>query len=194
MARKTPAAQLDREIVEALSSSKVSHARKPKGARRDSRIASGGQGGFGDPPGYPTHDYHVESQLRRAPGNRGGTSLTYAASQSHIDPETRREAQELLDNWEKNRPPITSLKVQEWIKQVLRHHGEQDGIRQVLKFYPEFTVHLVDQLSDDERVALDAMLANGNGNGNGQRKVEIDKLIPDAGRRKYVKTIADQLK
>lgn len=148
-----------------------------------------------DPPGYPTHNFHVENQIRRAPANRGGTSLTYAVTQSYLDPETRREARELLDNWERNRPSITSPKVQKWIEQVLKHHGEKDGIHQVRKFYPEFTVNLVEQLSDDERVALDAMLAdNGNGNGNGKRKIEISALIPDAARRTYVKMLADQLK
>ena len=55
--------------------------------------------------------------------------------------------------------------------------------------YPAFSADLVDRLSDDERVALDAVLA-----GNGKRKVEIDMLIPDAVRRKYVKWIAAQLK
>ena len=48
---------------------------------------------------------------------------------------------------------------------------------------------LVDQLHDDERVALDAMLA-----GNGKRSTEINTLIPDPAQRTYVKMLADQLK
>ncbi len=203
MARKKSTAQLNREIDEALADPKTAKGlvgsyvaatgyafgkrpKAPKAVKRNSQIVRGGMGNFGDPPGYPTHSFHVEVDLRRRPENRGTLSLNYALKETFIDPATKQEARDLIEKWETHRPAITSAKVQEWIQQVLKHHGENAGIEQVQKFYPEFGL---DRLSADERVAIDALLA-----GNGKRSAEVEALVPDADRRKYIKTLADQLK
>lgn len=97
--------------------SSSAHATK---ARRDARIVSSGQGGFLDPPEYPTHTHHVQTDLRRRPENRGSMSLAYAAEDAPwLDPDTKRQAKALLDKWKSNRPALDSQKVQDWIHQVL---------------------------------------------------------------------------
>lgn len=161
--------QLEREIAEALSrgASRVlgsAHATR----RRDARVVSGGQGGFLDPPEYPTHQYHIETDLRRRPENRGGMSLIAAAEAPWLDPDTRREARELISKWKKQRPALSAASVQDWIRQVLgyfkngyRNPGagskqwdasalifdERDpvenaddhaGVHLIRKYYPEF--------------------------------------------------------
>lgn len=121
---KKSAKQLDRDIAQALSNRRA-HAAK---ARRDARIAKNGQGGFLDPPDYPSHSYHVETDLRRRPQNRGAMSLTYAVEDAPwLDPDTKREAKALLDKWKTNRPPIDSPKVQDWIHQVLGYFKNSYG-------------------------------------------------------------------
>src|SRR5512135_3790184 len=88
--------------------------------RRDARVVRNGSGDFLDPPWYPTHTYSVETDLRRRPGNRGSMSLSYAAEEAPwLDEDTRKEARALLDKWKKDRPSLTSAKVQDWIHQVL---------------------------------------------------------------------------
>lgn len=116
--KKTPAAQLNREIAEALSRAPSSHATRK--ARRDAQIVRNGAGGFLDPPEYPTHEYHVQTDLRRRPENRGSMALTYAVEEAPwLDPETKREAKALIDKWKTSRPALNSQKVQDWIHQVL---------------------------------------------------------------------------
>ncbi len=112
------AKQLDREIAQALASPAYGHAARK--LRRDAKVAHNGQGGFLDPPEYPSHEYHVQTDLRRRPENRGSMSLDYAAAEAPwLDPETKREAKALIDKWKKSRPPLDSTKVQDWIHQVL---------------------------------------------------------------------------
>jgi hypothetical protein len=98
---------------------------KPKRTARV--IEDHGQGGFMDPPGYPTHTHRVESDLRRAPHNRGSTSVSYAAEDKYIDPDTRQEIRALLSKWKKNRPPITAPEVQAWVLQVLGYFRNAYG-------------------------------------------------------------------
>lgn len=197
MLRKKSSTQLDREIAEALAETPA-RGRHVHAVTKKKHVFPGPRGNYLDPPGYPTHNFHVRGRSVGIYTRRPDMSITEAVSTSDdarelfgdIDPEARQEAQDLLDDWENNRPPITSPKVQEWIRTVLAdRRGKEYGIQRILKFYPEFATELVDQLAHDERVALDAMLA-----GNGKRKAEINTLIPDAGRRRYVKWIADQLK
>jgi len=109
--------------------------------KRDARIVEGrGMGGFMDPPGYPTHTFHVETDLGRRPHNRGSMSVTAAAEErGSVDPTTRKEAQELLDKWDRNRPSLDSPKVQAWIAEVIRHFGNTGrAVEQIQKFYPEY--------------------------------------------------------
>jgi len=82
------------------------------------RIAKGGAGGFLDPPGHPEHEWHVQTDLRRRPENRGSMSLTYAAGEARgLDDGTRAAARAMLNDW---RPePIDSPRVREWRLQVL---------------------------------------------------------------------------
>jgi len=84
------------------------------------RIVKGSTGSFLDPPGYPTHHFSVETDLRRRPENRGSMSLTYAAKEaSWLDGSTRAAARALLNAWKKERPPLHSPEIQDWIHQVL---------------------------------------------------------------------------
>jgi hypothetical protein len=84
------------------------------------KIVRNGVGDFLDPPEYPTHEYHVQTDLRRRPENRGGMALTYAVEEAPwLDPETKREAKALIDKWKTSRPALNSQKVQDWIYQVL---------------------------------------------------------------------------
>jgi hypothetical protein len=166
--KKTPAAQLNREIKEALSRPPRSHATRK--ASRDARIARNGQDSFLDPPEYPTHEYHVQTDLRRRPENRGSMALTYAVEEAPwLDPETKSEAKALIDKWKTRRPALNSQKVQDWIHQVLGYFkngyrnpsagaqqwhasklifDERDpvqnaddhaGVHLIQKFYPDFS-------------------------------------------------------
>lgn len=161
--KKTPTAQLNREINEALRS----HATRK--AHRDARVVRNGQGHFLAPPEYPSHEYHVQTDLRRRPDDRGSMELTYAVEEAPwLDPETKREAKALIDKWKTSRPALNSQKVQDWIHQVLGYFkngyrnpsagaqqwhasklifDERDpvqnaddhaGVHLIRKFYPEF--------------------------------------------------------
>ena len=82
-------------------------------------IASGGMGGFLNPPGHPEHTHHIETDLDKRPQNRGGMSLSSAVACDWLSPAARADAQRLLDQWQENRPALESPEVQEWIRQVL---------------------------------------------------------------------------
>ena len=89
--------------------------------RRDDRVVEGqGMGGFLEPPGHPEHTYHVETELRRAPANRGGVSLGGALEYSYISPESRAEAKRLLEGYKP--PPIKSAAAKAWIQQILGYY------------------------------------------------------------------------
>lgn len=119
---KKSSTQIQREIDEVLARkprvlSKSSHAHA---TRRDARVVRNGQGNFLDPPEYPSHEYHVQTDLRRRPENRGSMSLTHAVEEAPwLDPDTKRKAKELLDKWKTSRPALNSQRVQDWIHQVL---------------------------------------------------------------------------
>jgi len=98
------------------------------------RIVEGGMGGFLNPPGHPEHDWHVETDLRRKPENRGCMSLSYAAMDETLDPATQIQVQNLLDQWGSDLPPLTAPTVVDWIHQVLGYYkscynfqGEESG-------------------------------------------------------------------
>jgi hypothetical protein len=126
------------------------------------RIVSGGMGGFLNPPGHPEHTHHVQTDLRRRPENRGGTSLEAAAKASWLDPATRHAAKRMLDAWKESRPANPP---KAWVKEVLayfkgsykkpgggwnvsdltfddrdsiRHQREHAGIHFIRKFYPDY--------------------------------------------------------
>ena len=86
--------------------------RKEKG-----RIVNEGMGGFLCPPNHPEHDFHVETDLRKRPENRGCMSLSAAIEADWLDSATRQAARVALVSWE--RQPIGSPKVVAWIRQVL---------------------------------------------------------------------------
>jgi hypothetical protein len=81
------------------------------------RIVNPGMGGFLNPPTHPEHDWHVETDLRRRPENRGGMSLTGAVESTWLDSSTRSEAKKLLKSWKP--PPINSPEIVDWRQQVL---------------------------------------------------------------------------
>ena len=171
--KKTPAAQLNREIAEALARAPRSHAARK--ARRDAQIVRNGQGNFLDPPEYPSHEYHVQTDLRRRPENRGSMALTYAVEDAPwLDPETKNEAKALIDKWKTSRPALNSPKVKDWIHQVLGYfknsyrnpsagaqpwnisnliHDDRDpienaddhaGVHLIRRFYPDFSPSRLD--------------------------------------------------
>jgi hypothetical protein len=81
------------------------------------KLVKGGMGGFLCPPNHPEHDFHVETDLRKRPENRGGMSLSAAVEASWLDGFTKAAARVALAGWE--RQPIDSPKVVAWIQQVL---------------------------------------------------------------------------
>lgn len=81
------------------------------------RIVQPGMGGFLNPPTHPEHDWHVETDLRRRPENRGGMSLTAATEATWLDSATRAEARKMLKNWQP--PPLNSPEIVDWRQQVL---------------------------------------------------------------------------
>ena len=87
--------------------------------RPNERIVRRAAGDFLDPPLYPTHTWHVETDCRRHRRNRGFCSLSYAVTQEWIDPSVRAEAQQLLDAWHDAPPAVESEEVQAWIHRVL---------------------------------------------------------------------------
>lgn len=90
------------------------------------RIVRGSAGSFLDPPGYPTHSFEVETDLRRRPQNRGTMSLTYAAEQATwLDDATRNAARRLLAEWASKRPSLDDPDIQDWIHQVLGYFRDQ---------------------------------------------------------------------
>ena len=89
--------------------------------KRNALIADSGMGGFLDPPDYPTHSFHIQTDLGRRIQHRGSMSLESAegTDSAWLDPTTRKEARELLNKWKSSRPPLSSPKVQKWISEVL---------------------------------------------------------------------------
>ena len=95
-------------------------------------IVHPGMGGFLNPPTHPEHDWHVETDLRRRPENRGGMSLSAAVDATWLDPATRAEAKKLLKSWQP--PSPSSPEITDWRQQVLgyfrgcyRNPGSPDG-------------------------------------------------------------------
>ena len=94
------------------------------------RIASGGMGGFLNPPTHPEHMNHVETDLQRRPENRGIMSLTAAAEATWLDPTIRGAARRILQSWQA--PALETEEIQAWVRQVLGYfrgcyRGPQDG-------------------------------------------------------------------
>jgi hypothetical protein len=74
-------------------------------------------GGFLSPPTHPEHHWHIETDLRRRPVNRGGVSLSGAATSEWLAPETRAAARRKLREWKPL--PINDVQIVDWIHQVL---------------------------------------------------------------------------
>jgi hypothetical protein len=131
------------------------------------RLARGGAGGFLNPPTHPEHDWHIETDLRRRPENRGFMALNSAIDCDWLADGTRASARRKLAEWV--RPALDSPEVQAWIHQVLGYFrgcyqgnadlGEKSwhvsnlkidnrdpmtsvdthaGVRLIRKYYPEF--------------------------------------------------------
>jgi hypothetical protein len=83
------------------------------------RIVHEGMGGFLCPPTHPMHTASVETDLRRKPANRGRMSLEAAVESTSLDAATRAVARTILNTWERQKPPLDSAEVREWILQVL---------------------------------------------------------------------------
>ena len=84
------------------------------------RIVKKGMGGFLSPPGHPQHAFHVETDLRRRPENRGMMSLEHAANEATwLDEATRHQARAMLKQWEAERLPLSSLETKRWVREVL---------------------------------------------------------------------------
>lgn len=107
--------EIKREIRAAVGSGGL---KKEKG-----RIIRGGMGGFLDPPGYPTHDWSVQTDLRRRPENRGLMSIDSATKAEWLDGATRSHARRLVEQWRASRPPLSSPQVRDWVHQVLGYFG-----------------------------------------------------------------------
>lgn len=135
--------------------------------RKLDAIAPGGAGCFLDPPNYPTHSVHVQTDRNRRKENRGMVSLTYAVDCDWISADTRARASGMLKRWHANPPAIDSEPVQRWISQVLGYFrncyigpsgsrnasdlaidserdpmadpGSHAGVALIRDFYPDFT-------------------------------------------------------
>jgi hypothetical protein len=81
------------------------------------RLVYEGMGGFLNPPTHPEHNWSVETDLRRRPENRGRMSLSAAVESKWLEPAAKASAQRKLESWK--RPALESVKVQDWIIQVL---------------------------------------------------------------------------
>lgn len=135
-------------------------------AKRPDAIVPGSMGNLLDPPGFPTHSLHVETDRNRRKCNRGGVSISTAATCQWISEESRTLAAELIEQWHNNRPALECEPVKAWISQVLgyfRHcyipdsgsrnasdlmiskeidpvlnPGRHAGVAFIRDFYPEF--------------------------------------------------------
>jgi hypothetical protein len=83
------------------------------------RIASGGCGGFLNPPGHPEHTTHVETDCNRKKENRGIMSLSCAVESDWVAPATKEMAASILLNWGLTKLPLEHPAVQDWICHVL---------------------------------------------------------------------------
>ena len=86
-------------------------------ATEKGKIVHDGMGGFLNPPTHPEHEWSVQTDLRRRPENRGGMSLSTAATCEYLDPATRGAARRMLTKWVA--PPIDSPEVVAWVRMVL---------------------------------------------------------------------------
>jgi len=84
------------------------------------RIVAVGMGGFLSPPGHPTHNLSVETELNRRPENRGHMSLEAAVDCDWLADSAKAQARMALDKWRlQDRPPLHAPEVRNWIWQVL---------------------------------------------------------------------------
>lgn len=135
--------------------------------RKLDAIAPGGAGCFLDPPNYPTHSAHVQTDRNRRKENRGMVSLTHAVDCEWISADTRGRAAGMIKRWYANPPAIDSEPVRRWIYQVLGYFrscyigpsgsrnasdlvvdserdpmanpGDHAGVALIRDFYPDFT-------------------------------------------------------
>jgi len=134
-------------------------------AKENGRIINEGCGGFLNPLGHPEHFFSVETDLSRRKENRGMMSLSHCFEAEYMRNDIRIECQDLLDYWNKNKFPLDSPEVIDWIHQVLGYFkncykGKGDnpwnvknliidptnsllvddhaGVHHIRKYYPEY--------------------------------------------------------
>jgi hypothetical protein len=90
------------------------------------RLRNKGVGGFLNPPGHPEHDWSVVSK-------DSSTSLSSAIKSSYVDDAIKKQAQDLLNKWAGEKPPLSDPKIQDWIHQVMGYfhdmhkgHGDKE--------------------------------------------------------------------
>ena len=72
--------------------------------RPTEKLVAGSAGCFLDPPSFPTHRWHIETDCNRHKENRGSISLTYAAECSWLPECLRNQAQAMINSWKQDNP------------------------------------------------------------------------------------------
>ncbi len=137
------------------------------------RIVAVGMGGFLNPPGHPTHNLSVETELNRRAENRCRMSLEAAVDCYWLDDATKAKAAKALAKWK--RLPLHAPEVKQWTLQVLgyfahcyndtptdpegwsagrltidhtrspmEHPERHAGVNLIRRFYPEYTLTIDD--------------------------------------------------
>lgn len=106
--------------------------------KRDDKVTSGGMGSWLCPPGHPSHEFSVETDLGRKKENRGSMNIEYALTQSYIHPETRKDIEKLLSDY--TPPVIGSSEFNYWAEDVMRYFKslESQGVTFIQKYYPNY--------------------------------------------------------
>lgn len=97
-------------------------------------------GSFLLPPNHPGLTNGVETDITRKKENRGSMSLEYCAgTESYCDEVTKKQARQLIKEWEESKLPLDSEEVQKWLVACKNHLGNGGHlIDYVIKYYPEF--------------------------------------------------------
>ena len=72
--------------------------------RPTEKLVRGGAGQFLDPPSFPTHRWHVQTDCNRRKENRGSMSLSYAAECSWVSDFVRDQCARMLEGWKEDHP------------------------------------------------------------------------------------------
>ena len=85
--------------------------------KTQARLMKEGQGGFLNPPTHPEHNFHVQHKFKK--DGEFYMSLTGAIESDWIEDSIRERAQDLLNEWEKDKLPLDHEDIKDWIHQVL---------------------------------------------------------------------------